>query len=225
MRLRRPSPAMLVALLGLFVALGGSSYAALQLPRGSVGTKQLKNNAVTSKKVKNNSLLVRDFRASQRALLRGPQGERGERGERGLQGVQGVQGPPGTSVFASTIPAGTTVIGDWYAAPSNGNTTVGFHEASFPTKAPAAVGSGDSNMGAGTANAGDADAACTGSAGAPTAPPGKVCWYVGFQVGLSQLEGFGSSGSQVAGAAVRVTGNVATGSTSYARGSWAYTAP
>jgi hypothetical protein len=42
MRSPRRSPAMLVALLALFVALGGSSYAALQLPRASVGTKQLK---------------------------------------------------------------------------------------------------------------------------------------------------------------------------------------
>jgi hypothetical protein len=216
---------MLVALVGLFVALGGSSYAALQLPRGSVGTKQLKNNAVTSRKVKNNSLLVRDFRASQRALLRGPQGERGElgeRGERGLQGVQGVQGPPGTSVFASTIPAGTTVIGNWYAAPTDGAATVGFYEATFPTNAPAAISAANSNMGAGTANAVDADAACAGSATAPTAPAGKMCWYVGFQVGLSALQGFASAGSQVAGAAVQVTAAVAN---SYARGAWAYTAP
>jgi hypothetical protein len=84
---------MLVALLALFVALGGSSYAALQLPRASVGTKQLKNGAVTSQKVRNNSLLVRDFRASQRSLLRGPRGERGPQGERGLQGEIGPPGP------------------------------------------------------------------------------------------------------------------------------------
>jgi hypothetical protein len=92
MRSRKPSPAMLVALLALFVALGGSSYAALQLPRGSVGTKQLKNNAVISKKVRNNSLLLRDFRASQRSRLRGPQGERGAQGAPGPQGPAGVVG-------------------------------------------------------------------------------------------------------------------------------------
>jgi hypothetical protein len=93
MRSGRPSPAMLVALLALFVALGGSSYAALQLPRASVGTKQLRNGAVTSQKVRNNSLLVRDFRASQRSRLRGPRGERGVQGERGLQGEVGPPGP------------------------------------------------------------------------------------------------------------------------------------
>jgi hypothetical protein len=106
MRLRRPSPSMLVALLALFVALGGSSYAALQIPRGSVGTKQLKNGAVTSPKVKNNSLLVRDFKASQRARLRGPQGARGPQGSQGAQGPQGPVGP-------ATGPAGGALAGNY----------------------------------------------------------------------------------------------------------------
>jgi hypothetical protein len=46
-----PSPAMVVACAALAVALGGTGYAALKLPRNSVGTKQLKNSAVTNKKL------------------------------------------------------------------------------------------------------------------------------------------------------------------------------
>jgi hypothetical protein len=38
----RPSPAMVVACLALGIALGGTSYGAIKLPRKSVGTKQLK---------------------------------------------------------------------------------------------------------------------------------------------------------------------------------------
>lgn len=49
--MHRPSPAMLVALVALFVALGGTSYAAIKLPGNSVGSKQLKNGAVTNKKI------------------------------------------------------------------------------------------------------------------------------------------------------------------------------
>jgi hypothetical protein len=41
----------ILALLALFVALGGSSYAALSLPADSVGTRQLRNGAVTSRKL------------------------------------------------------------------------------------------------------------------------------------------------------------------------------
>jgi hypothetical protein len=41
----------LVAYLALFVALGGTSYAAINLPAGSVGSKQLRSGAVTNKKL------------------------------------------------------------------------------------------------------------------------------------------------------------------------------
>jgi len=45
-----------IALLALFVALGGTSYAALNLPAGSVGTRELRNAAVTNKKLANGSV-------------------------------------------------------------------------------------------------------------------------------------------------------------------------
>jgi hypothetical protein len=48
---RLPSPAMVVACIALAVALGGTSYAAIKLPRNSVGTKQLQNNAVVASKL------------------------------------------------------------------------------------------------------------------------------------------------------------------------------
>ena len=50
-RRRRPSAAMLVALLALFLAAGGASYAAVSLPRNSVGNAQLQNGAVSNFKL------------------------------------------------------------------------------------------------------------------------------------------------------------------------------
>jgi hypothetical protein len=41
-----------IALLALFIALGGTTYAATALPANSVGAKQLKKNAVTPVKIK-----------------------------------------------------------------------------------------------------------------------------------------------------------------------------
>jgi hypothetical protein len=84
LRPRRPSPALVVSIIALIVALGGTGYAAITLPKNSVGTKQLKkkavtnrkirnkavtnskirNNAVTGSKVKNDSLTGRDIRES-----------------------------------------------------------------------------------------------------------------------------------------------------------------
>jgi hypothetical protein len=89
--------ANVTSLIALFVALGGSSYAALALPKGSVGPKQLKRNAVTSPKVKPGSLLLSDFRRSQRAGLRGPQGAQGPQGPLGPQGPKGDPGAPGAT--------------------------------------------------------------------------------------------------------------------------------
>jgi hypothetical protein len=53
---QRPSPSMVVALIALAVALGGTGYAAVSLPKNSVGTKQLKKSAVTRVKVKANAI-------------------------------------------------------------------------------------------------------------------------------------------------------------------------
>jgi hypothetical protein len=45
-----------IALLALFVALGGTTYAAVGLPANSVGTKQLQRGAVTRVKIRNNAV-------------------------------------------------------------------------------------------------------------------------------------------------------------------------
>ena len=56
-RLRAPSPALVISLIALFVALGGTSFAAINaLPKNSVGSKQLKKNAVTGSKIKNGAV-------------------------------------------------------------------------------------------------------------------------------------------------------------------------
>jgi hypothetical protein len=94
-RIRKPSPAMLVAFAALVVSLGGTSYAALSLPAGSVGPKELRKNAVTAPKVKDGSLLVKDFRSSERRLLQGPRGPQASVGPQGPAGPAGPGGPPG----------------------------------------------------------------------------------------------------------------------------------
>lgn len=97
-KLRRPSYAELVATLALFIALGGASYAAIRIPKNSVGTKQIRKNAVNSFKVKNRSLLAKDFKAGQLP-----------RGATGAQGIPGLIGP--TGAFGATGARGLTVTG------------------------------------------------------------------------------------------------------------------
>jgi hypothetical protein len=102
-----------IGLLALFVALGGTTYAASSalLPNNSVGTKQ----------VINGSLLTKDLSKKARAALkgnRGPRGFTGARGAQGASGAPGAQGPkgdtgapgtPATKLFAVVQADGTLV--------------------------------------------------------------------------------------------------------------------
>jgi hypothetical protein len=82
-----------IALLALFIALGGTSYAVTALPKNSVGTQQIKKDAVTGAKVKNGSLSSADFAAG--TLLKGDTGASGATGATGATGPQGATGAAG----------------------------------------------------------------------------------------------------------------------------------
>lgn len=53
---RRPSAAIVIAMIALFAALAGAGYAAVSIPKNSVGTNQLKNGAVSNAKIKNGAV-------------------------------------------------------------------------------------------------------------------------------------------------------------------------
>jgi hypothetical protein len=59
--LRRPSPALIVSLIAVFLALGGTTYA-LTLPTASVGTAQLRPNAVTYSRIAPLAISASKFR-------------------------------------------------------------------------------------------------------------------------------------------------------------------
>lgn len=58
---KRLTYANVMSSVAVFIALGGSAYAATQLKKNSVGTKQLKKNAVVGAKVKDGSLSAVDI--------------------------------------------------------------------------------------------------------------------------------------------------------------------
>jgi hypothetical protein len=53
---RRPSAPLAISLVALFMSVGGVGYAAVSLPRDSVGNAQLRNDAVTYKKIAPNTV-------------------------------------------------------------------------------------------------------------------------------------------------------------------------
>ncbi|MEH3053976.1 MAG: hypothetical protein PGN13_08215 [Patulibacter minatonensis] len=90
MRPPRPTFANLTALLALFVALGGTSYAVTQLPKGSVGTEQLKGKAVTNAKLATGAVTTDKLASG--VIVSGPRGPRGAEGPTGPAGKDGATG-------------------------------------------------------------------------------------------------------------------------------------
>jgi hypothetical protein len=98
---RRLSFANVVSVIALFVALGGVGYAAIKLPKNSVGSKQIKDGqvkggdlgpgSISSGHVADGSLLGEDFAAGQL-----PAGPRGPAGADGQDGQDGLDGSPDT---------------------------------------------------------------------------------------------------------------------------------
>ena len=100
----------IMSTLAVFLALGGTSYAAItvtgkQIKDNTVSGRDLRNGSVGSKDVRDSSLLSRDFKPGQLPAggqgpagpqgPTGPQGPKGDQGAQGTQGVPGAQGPPG----------------------------------------------------------------------------------------------------------------------------------
>jgi hypothetical protein len=113
--------AHVIALIALFVALGGGAYAAFGLPRNSVGTKQLKRGAVTPPKLSKAALKTLKGATGPR----GPQGKTGPKGAKGEKGEAGATGPSDVyaagnafgsmsgsyaQVAAVTVPAGNYLL-------------------------------------------------------------------------------------------------------------------
>jgi hypothetical protein len=92
--MRKPSPAMVVALIALFVALSGTATAGGLL----ITSRQIKNGTIQAVDI--NARTVRQFQRPGPAGAEGPpgpQGPQGPAGDRGPAGAQGPQGPPGVA--------------------------------------------------------------------------------------------------------------------------------
>jgi hypothetical protein len=113
--------ANVMSVVAVFIALGGGAYAALKLPKNSVGPKQLKADAVTPPKVDEATIELFE----------------GQRGPQGPKGDQGDQGPPGT---INGVAAGGDLTGT-YPSPQIANGAVGTSKFGTIPAARAANGS------------------------------------------------------------------------------------
>ena len=94
-------PATLLALLALFVAIGGTATAA----SGVINGKKIKKGTIAGKAFKNQTITRAKISTATIASLagaRGPQGEKGAKGSKGPNGDQGAPGAPGTSTISGS---------------------------------------------------------------------------------------------------------------------------
>ncbi|MEP7334731.1 MAG: hypothetical protein ABI717_03025 [Actinomycetota bacterium] len=92
-----PSPALVIAMIALFVALSGTGYAAVKIAR----------NSITSIHVKDRSLLAKDFKSGQ--IPRGAVGPAGAVGAAGPAGPAGPTGPAGAAKAYARVLSGGDV--------------------------------------------------------------------------------------------------------------------
>jgi hypothetical protein len=116
----------IVGLAGAVVMVAALSSTGTAVAGGLITTKQIKDSAITTDKVKNGTLTLKDFKASERRKLVGPQGP---------AGLTGLTGPAGASANAThaivqgptvTVAAGAIGYADAYCAPGKKVTGGGF---------------------------------------------------------------------------------------------------
>ena len=226
---RRPSPAMVVAVVAVVLSLTGGAVAATliksddiarnavkskHIANGKVKNKDLKNNTIKTTKVRNGTLLAEDFAEGQLAGgEQGPQGLQGPPGEDGEDGTDGADGADGQDLtHTSTLPSGETLTGI-YSINNGGD----YDGAAIEFRPQLASGTVITPHYIGGANAN-----CPGPG---QAEPGHLCVYEDDASSVT-LNGFADprgSGSVDEWGTIFYLDTSAAGS--FSNGTWAVTAP
>jgi hypothetical protein len=244
----RVSPAMGVALVALAFAVSGSplaqgaatkvgrlisgstikkgSLAGNRLTKGTVTGDRIKKDTLTGKQIDESTLDTVTSAVRAQSAATSTNAQRATNADNALA-LGGTAAAAYQTYVAHVIPSGVTVTGAFGIA-SNvvaGGTVNDLNEVvQLPGLASADLSDETVNF-ANTPPAVDVDFACTGSANAPTAPPGKVCLYLTQAQGdTTTVEGraipllLGSRAGFMIHAA-----NLSTAAGAF--GTWAYTAP
>jgi hypothetical protein len=208
---------MVLAIIALFVSLGGTGYAASQL-----GSSPTAVAGKTGKKKKSPKTLRGPRGATGPTGPAGVEGKEGKEGKPSKEGTQGKEGPPGP--YVDTLPSGKSEKGQWSiitvpAKKSSISTAISFP---IPLSSPATAHFIEAGA--------TPPAGCSGTVAAPVAAPGNLCVFntfglIGFefqQFFEAETYKVASSVTGKAGVVLILTATV-EGSLAQAAGSWAVT--
>src|SRR5664279_524085 len=201
-----------VALVALAFAVGGTSFAqgaatrvgklisGSSIKRGSITGSRIKANSLTGKQIDEKSLAtVPSAATAVRAQVadRATNAQRATNADNAL--TLGGTAAAGFLTYATQpIPSGATVTGAFGFAGTVTDPAATGNDleqvVSLPGSASSDLTDATVNFGPSVAAA-DGDPACAGNAGAPTAPPGKVCLYLATAAGAgTAVEGLAVPG-------------------------------
>lgn len=101
----KPSGSMIVAMIALIAALGGTAYAA-----ATISGKDIKNNTVTSGRIKNKTLKTKDLSDKARNELKGATGPAGPQGPVGPSTAATYTNPEWGPIARNTIGSPVEVL-------------------------------------------------------------------------------------------------------------------
>lgn len=176
-----------VTLVAVLVGSGGAVAGSL------ITGKKIKDGTVSTKDVKDGSLQTADLAPATVAGLKGRTGPAGPTGPAGSPGSAGPAGPAGSTGPAGaagtrglsawdTIPSGTTITGQFaWSHGIPGTEHPQFSSIDLPGITPEPLNEANVRFKPwdGVVAPRSADERCTGNVGAPTAPAGMVCLYMG----------------------------------------------
>ena len=196
-----------IALLALFLALGGTTYAA--------STALIGKNTVASPQVVNGSLKTIDLSKKARKALHGAKGAKGNKGNAGAKGPTGAQGAQGATgaqgPFPSgSLPAGNTVRGYW--AIGGSGTSFWLDGISYGFRMSAALTAHLITL------AGTPPAECPGTTDDPAAQAGHVCIFVKENTNMNNPTPFNTTKQGLG-----IFSTVVGGTVGFIDGTWAAT--
>lgn len=248
----RVSPAMGVALVALAFAVSGTSLAqgaatkigrlisGSTIKKGSIPGNRLTKGGVAGDRIKANTLTGKQI--NEKSLATVPSATSADKAQTAATSTNAQRATNADNALAlggtaaasyltfgtRTIPAGVTVTGAFGVASNVTTLTTPTNDirevVQLPGQAPSDLTDTTVNFATAT-GAVDADATCTGTPNAPTAPAGKVCLYLSATQGLNTTFE-GTAIPQLAGSRAGFVVHAATlDSATGVFGTWAYTAP
>ncbi len=214
--------ANVMATVAVFIALGGASYAALKLPKNSVGTKQIRNSAITAAKIKKGAVTGAKINLSTLGTV--PSATRAFEATSATNAVNAANAAAAARAaeadgLSGPLASGKTLVGTFGLAGETGNFgNTALAVISFPI--PLATAPTFNDM-----EPGESSSACPGAAKEPKAAPGNLCLYDEQFAGTGGLEPVAlNQGSYRFGMSLRPVNRVAN-SMYEQTGVWAVTAP